>query len=85
MPEPTYEVYRPTRHPLPEHGHEPERAAYDERRPACAQRRGIPAPFVPGAICTVIWLMSGGGYFWPMWVFLPVVVAMMSRGGRRWW
>lgn len=94
MPEPTYEVYRPPTRSAPESPAErPAPPAYDEhrspRRGGCAPRgvaRGgfggrIPAPFVPGAICSVIWLMSGGGYFWPMWVFLPALI--MTFGGGR--
>jgi hypothetical protein len=83
MSEPTYEVYRPTRHPVPEPVRQP---GYDQRpveRAPAAYRRGIPAPFMPGAICVVIWLMSGGGYFWPMWVLLPAVIMVLSGGRRR--
>ncbi|MCL2543468.1 MAG: hypothetical protein FWE71_13570 [Nocardioidaceae bacterium] len=87
MSEPTYEVYRPTREPVPEPPLEPTGPpAYDQRPSEVEVRhhrgRGIPAPFVPGAICTVVWLMSGGGYFWPMWVFLPAII-MILRGGHR--
>ena len=97
MPEPTYDVYRPTRHPRPEPPVEQSRPATYDRRPERGRggwdgpygrygwggwsgRGGIPAPFVPGAICSVIWLVSGGGYFWPMWVLLPAVLMVLGLG-----
>jgi hypothetical protein len=36
---------------------------------------------VPFAVCTVIWLASGAhGQFWPIWVALVTVIALL-RGG----
>lgn len=41
---------------------------------------GSASPFV---ICTVIWLFtSPGGYFWPMWTLIPVVLSVLSMLGN---
>ncbi|WP_430780458.1 DUF1707 SHOCT-like domain-containing protein [Actinoplanes sp. G11-F43] len=37
-------------------------------------------------ICVLVWLMSGAGYFWPGWVAIPLLFALMAhfrdRGNR---
>jgi signal transduction histidine kinase len=33
-----------------------------------------------GAYCVVIWVLAGGGYFWPAWPIAGMVVAMAVRG-----
>jgi 4-hydroxybenzoate polyprenyltransferase len=30
--------------------------------------------------CVVIWLFSGGGLFWPVWVFLAMGIGVVSMG-----
>ncbi len=47
------------------------------------------AAYSPAIICTAIWAMTGGFYFWPMWVFfglsIPVlgaIVAVLSDDGE---
>jgi class 3 adenylate cyclase len=46
--------------------------------------RAVPAA-TPAAICTVIWAMTGHGYFWPEWVWLgtsPAILASLRSSGR---
>jgi hypothetical protein len=61
------------------------RAELAERR-AELQRRLLQqtgAGLVPFVICTVIWLASGAhGQFWPMWVGLFTVLALLRNGWR---
>ncbi len=38
---------------------------------------------VASVICVVIWAMSGGGYFWPVWVLLPTFLPVVLRTLRR--
>jgi hypothetical protein len=33
-------------------------------------------------LMTAIWLMSGAGYFWPMWVIVPVGIGTLCSAGR---
>lgn len=33
-------------------------------------------------VTVVIWALSGGGYFWPVWVMLGVAIALISSGWR---
>ena len=35
-------------------------------------------------ICVVIWLVSGAGYFWPLWVILFVVLRLAVHARRTW-
>lgn len=35
---------------------------------------GCATPFL---ICAAIWLFTGGGYFWPVWVLFPVVLTVI--------
>jgi hypothetical protein len=35
---------------------------------------------VPFGICTAIWAASGGGYFWPLWVLIAVLVPLLRNG-----
>ena len=77
---PTYDVYEP-----PER-RTPEPAVRDDRVPSRSRRRrGVPAPFLGGAILwsVVIWAISGAGYFWPIWVIGPVLWMTWGRGRRR--
>ena len=94
MPEPTYDVYRPTSHPVPEPPLERSGPpAYDERERRVPSGGGAPwlaGAFTPVILCVVVWAMSGGGYFWPMWVFFAFMVmggrgCVGGRGRRRHW
>ncbi len=41
---------------------------------------------IASGICIAIWLMTGAGYFWPMWVMLGTgipVLTQLSWSGRR--
>jgi len=49
-----------------------------ERRRALHRAGGAFSPFI---ICVLIWAFSGGGSFWPVWVLIPVVLAV---GGELW-
>ncbi len=33
-------------------------------------------------VCIVIWLLGGGGYFWPVWVILGVAIALVTQGWK---
>jgi hypothetical protein len=35
---------------------------------------------VPFGICTAVWAASGGGYFWPLWVLIAVLVPLLRNG-----
>lgn len=35
------------------------------------------------ALLIAIWLMSGAGYFWPMWVIVPVGLGALFGGGHH--
>ncbi len=78
-----YEIYRPADHPSPE-GTRSSHASL--ARGSCA-KAGVPNHFVVASTVSVaIWLMTGAGYFWPMWVILgtgvPVLLGVLSgRGG----
>ena len=85
MTQSSYEPYVPGR-PAPE-----DRAPAVRASAGCARKRddGPDLGFflLPTVICTAIWLMTGGGYFWPMWVMLgtgiPVVLGGLARLDRR--
>ncbi|HET7574031.1 MAG TPA: 2TM domain-containing protein [Solirubrobacterales bacterium] len=34
------------------------------------------------AVTVVIWLLGGGGYFWPVWVCLGVAIALVAQGWK---
>ncbi|KAA1427929.1 2TM domain-containing protein [Nocardioides antri] len=73
----SYEPYTPGR-PGPEHE--------VQRSGSCRPSYGG-APdclVVASVICVVIWAMSGGGYFWPIWVLLPTLMpVVLGTLGRR--
>lgn len=33
-------------------------------------------------VTVVIWALGGGGYFWPIWVMLGVVIALVATGWK---
>lgn len=33
-------------------------------------------------VIVVIWVLGGGGYFWPVWVCLGVAIAVVSQGWK---
>jgi peptidoglycan/LPS O-acetylase OafA/YrhL len=33
-------------------------------------------------VCTVIWAIGEGGYFWPVWVCLGVAIAAIAQGWK---
>jgi hypothetical protein len=33
-------------------------------------------------VTVVIWLLGGGGYFWPVWVCLGVAIALVTQGWK---
>lgn len=37
-----------------------------------------------GAACTLIWTLTGTGYFWPEWVWLGVAIPLALHAGMRW-
>jgi signal transduction histidine kinase len=37
-----------------------------------------------GLVVTVIWGVTGQGYFWPAWVWLGLGIALASHAGLRW-
>lgn len=85
MTQGSYEPYVPGR-PAPE------RHVPAVRAPSGCARKHDDGPdlgffLLPTVICTAIWLMTGGGYFWPMWVMLgtgiPVVLGGLARLDRR--
>lgn len=84
MSEPRYEVYEPARQPRPEApaadlSESPQRQHAGGCGGGSAVERFV---FVSG-ICVVIWLMTGAGYFWPMWVMLGTgIPALLSMGQR---
>jgi hypothetical protein len=64
----------------------------DQARAALAERRRrlrgeliqeTGGALVPFFICTVIWVLTGAsGYFWPAWVALFALVALIRNGWR---
>jgi signal transduction histidine kinase len=36
-----------------------------------------------GALCTVIWMLSGLGYYWPIWVWLAMLAPLLMRRELR--
>jgi hypothetical protein len=34
-------------------------------------------------ICTLVWVMSGAGYFWPGWVAIPLALALLAHFRER--
>ncbi len=91
MAEPSYEIYTPAQRPAPEDRVPEQRASYPsyerDRRPVrhggCGGSGAVQRFLFVSFICTAIWLMSGAGYFWPMWVMLGTgIPAMLSLTGR---
>ena len=35
---------------------------------------------VPFGVCTAVWAVTGGGYFWPFWVLIAVLVPLLRNG-----
>lgn len=33
-------------------------------------------------VCTIIWAMGDGGYFWPVWVILGIGIAVVVQGWK---
>lgn len=33
-------------------------------------------------VCTVIWLLTGLGYFWPVWLLIPLVMSILGQFGE---
>lgn len=33
-------------------------------------------------VCTVIWLMGDGDYYWPVWVILGIGIALIVQGWK---
>ncbi len=60
----------------------------ERRRPAADPRAalGLQAAlsFLVAAACTLIWALTGAGYFWPQWVWLGVAIPLGLHGGIRW-
>lgn len=50
------------------------------------KQSGVPGMAFVFGICVLIWVMSGMGYFWPGWVAIPLLFAVMAhfrdRGNR---
>ncbi|WP_239166639.1 DUF1707 SHOCT-like domain-containing protein [Actinoplanes italicus] len=44
-----------------------------------AGRSGFPGILGVFLVCVVIWAMSGADYFWPGWVLIPVVWALVAH------
>jgi hypothetical protein len=94
MAEPSYEIYAPAERPAPE-SRQPGSAPYPsyerDRRPmrsgGCGGSGAVQRFVLVSAICVAIWLMSGAGYFWPMWVMLgtgiPALASLTSGSSRR--
>ena len=93
MSQRTFENYEPPDRLDPD-GPEPRRPAplHELRSPRTPSRAsggcatGSPSDtfIVATVVCVGIWLMAGGGYFWPMWVMLgtgvPALLALIRRG-----
>ncbi|HWS38233.1 MAG TPA: DUF1707 domain-containing protein [Actinoplanes sp.] len=49
-------------------------------------RSGVQGMAFVFGICVLVWVMGGTGYFWPMWVAIPLVWAALAyfrdRGNR---
>jgi hypothetical protein len=57
--------------------------APDARAPARRQFLMVVAPGVAlVGVCLIIWLVAGGGGFWPIWVVLGVLVTVVWTGRR---
>jgi hypothetical protein len=39
--------------------------------------------FYVSILLTAIWLMSGGGYFWPMWAIVPLGIGALFHCGKH--
>ncbi|HYG92949.1 MAG TPA: hypothetical protein VD859_05110 [Nocardioides sp.] len=95
MSQRTFEIYEPPERPhpddpgpvLPARGRPP--VLRSERTPSCtlAGCGGGSATdtfLVATVVCVAIWLVVGGGYFWPIWVMLGTgVPALLALTGRR--
>jgi hypothetical protein len=85
----SFEPYVPGR-PGPEQSTEigePVRSQQVRRgRGSCLYEPDAEVFAVASSICVAIWLMTGAGYFWPMWVMLgtgiPVLVQLPWSGRR---
>ncbi len=45
--------------------------------------KGIAAGgFLAIVVTIVIWALTDGGYFWPVWVILGVVIALVTQGWK---
>ena len=55
------------------------------RPPSRALAEQLRVYLLVNALMVAIWLMSGGGYFWPVWVIVPwgFALAMKVTGSRR--
>lgn len=94
MAESSYEIYTPADRPAPEN-RQPGSASYPayghDHRPVrsggCGGSGAMQRFVLVSGICVAIWLMSGAGYFWPMWVMLgtgiPALISMTSGSSRR--
>lgn len=56
-------------------------------KPGLWQRADVRKPLIGmltlGSICTLVWVASGAhGYFWPVWVFVGLGIAVISSVGR---
>ena len=78
----TYEPYDPDaarRRPQPDVP-----PALPPREPAGWRGPVVPSWAVPSLVCVAIWLMTGAGYFWPMWVILGTgIPVLLARSGGR--
>jgi hypothetical protein len=41
-------------------------------------RRRTATFLVPNVICTIVWLATGAGYFWPVWVLMGTGIGLVA-------
>ncbi|MHB8440278.1 MAG: adenylate/guanylate cyclase domain-containing protein [Acidimicrobiales bacterium] len=52
------------------------------RRRAWRKICGLRWQLLPAAVTTVVWAMTGGGYFWPEWVYLGTAIGLVPQVRR---
>ena len=47
-------------------------------------QRSVSCGIVLGLVLTVIWALTGAGYFWPGWIWIALALPVASYWSIRW-